>query len=224
MLRFVLRRLLTMVPMILIVLTITFIMVQFAPGSPFSSQRRLPPEIEANLKAKYGFDKPKHIQYIRYMGRLVGFRYEKDGRLTCHAYPDFGDSTKYKDKSVNDIIKEALPVSAVLGFLAYVLALTVGLAMGILAAYKQNAWLDHTANGIAMLGIAVPNFILGPVLVLIFSLTLYWLPPARLEWAFEWGYFRIPTLRTILLPGLTLSALYIAYIARLTRSGLVETL
>ena len=75
-----------------------------------------------------------------------------------------------------------------------------------------------------MLGIAVPNFVLGPVLVLIFSLTLYWLPPARLEWAYEWGYLRIPTLRTLLLPGLTLSALYVAYIARLTRTGLVETL
>ena len=224
MFRFALRRLLTMVPMILIVLTVTFIMVQLAPGSPFSSQRRLPPEIEANLKAKYGFDQPKHVQYIRYMGRLLGFKYEKDGRLTWHAYPDFGDSTKYKDKSVNDIIKEALPVSAMLGLIAYVLALTFGLAIGIFAAYKQNTWLDHTANGIAMLGIAVPNFILGPVLVLIFSLTLYWLPPARLEWAFEWGYLRIPTLRSVLLPAVTLSALYIAYIARLTRSGLVETL
>jgi oligopeptide transport system permease protein len=211
-------------PMILIVLTITFIMVQLAPGSPFSSQRRLPPEIEANLKAKYGFDQPKHVQYIRYMGRLLGFRYEKDGRLTWHPYPDFGDSTKYKDKSVNDIIKEALPVSAVLGLIAYVVALAVGLAIGIFAAYKQNTWLDHTANGIAMLGIAVPNFILGPVLVLVFSLTLYWLPPARLEWTFEWGYLRIPTLRSILLPAVALSALYIAYIARLTRSGLVETL
>jgi oligopeptide transport system permease protein len=224
MFRFALRRLLTMVPMILIVLTITFIMVQLAPGSPFSSQRRLPPEIEANLKAKYGFDQPKHVQYIRYMGRLLGFKYEKDGHLTWHAYPDFGDSTKYKDKSVNDIIKEALPVSAMLGLIAYVLALTFGLAIGIFAAYKQNTWLDHTANGIAMLGIAVPNFILGPVLVLIFSLTLYWFPPARLEWAFEWGYLRIPTLRSVLLPAVTLSALYIAYIARLTRSGLVETL
>jgi oligopeptide transport system permease protein len=158
------------------------------------------------------------------MGRLLGFRYEKDGRLTWQPYPDFGDSTKYKDKSVNAIIKEALPVSAVLGLMAYVLALVIGLALGIFAAYKQNTWLDHTANGIAMLGIAVPNFILGPVLVLVFSLTLYWLPPARLEWAFEWGYLRIPTLRTILLPAVTLSALYIAYIARLTRSGLIETM
>jgi oligopeptide transport system permease protein len=222
--RFALRRLLLMLPMVFIVLTITFIMVQIAPGSPFSSQRRLPPEIEANLKVKYGFDKPKHIQYIRYMGRLLGFKYESNGRLTWHPYPDFGDSTKYKDKSVNAIIKEALPVSAVLGLLAYILALGVGLAVGIFAAYKQNTWLDYMTNGIAMLGVAIPNFILGPVLVLIFSLTLYWLPPARLEWAFEWGYLRIPTLRTILLPTVTLSALYIAYIARLTRSGLVETL
>src|SRR5581483_3522900 len=114
--RFVFRRVLLMLPMVIIVLTVTFMMVQIAPGSPFSSQRRLPPEIEANLKAKYGFDKPKHIQYIRYMGRLLGFKYEPDGRITWHAYPDFGDSTKSKDKSVNAIIKEALPVSAVLGF------------------------------------------------------------------------------------------------------------
>jgi oligopeptide transport system permease protein len=222
--RFVFRRLLLMLPMVFIVLTITFIMVQIAPGSPFSTQRRLPPEIENNLKAKYGFDKPRHIQYIRYMGRLLGFKYENNRGLTWHPYPDFGDSTKYKDKSVNAIIKEALPVSAVLGFMAYVLALVIGLAVGIFAAYKQNTWFDHAANGIAMLGVAVPNFILGPVLVLLFSLTLYWLPPARLEWAFEWGYLRIPTPRTVLLPVVTLSALYIAYIARLTRSGLVETL
>ena len=114
--RFVFRRLLLMLPMVLIVLTITFIMVQIAPGSPFSSQRRLPPEIEKNLKAKYGFDKPKHVQYIRYMGRLLGFKYESNGRLTWHPYPDFGDSTKYKDKSVNAIIKEALPVSALRSF------------------------------------------------------------------------------------------------------------
>jgi oligopeptide transport system permease protein len=225
MLRFALRRLLIMVPMVFIVLTITFIMVQMAPGSPFSSQRRLPPEIEANLKAKYGFDQPKHIQYIRYMARLLGFRYDgATSSYTWHPYPDFGDSTKYKDKTVNEIIKEALPVSAVLGLIAYVFALAVGLALGIVAAWKQNTWVDYGSSGIAMLGVAVPNFILGPVLVLMFSLTLYWLPPARMEWAFEWGYLRIPTLRTVLLPAVTLSALYIAYIARLTRGGLVETL
>jgi oligopeptide transport system permease protein len=223
MIRFVLCRLLLMLPMVLIALTVTFVMVQMAPGSPFSSRRRLPPEIEANLKAKYGFDQPKLVQYARFMARLVGFRYDGGTRdYHWQKYPDFGDSTKYKDKPVNQMIKEALPVSAVLGLFAYALALTIGLGLGVLAAYKQNTWIDHSANAIAMFGIAVPNFVLGPVLV--FSLTLYWLPPARLEWAYEWGYLRIPTLRTVLLPALTLAALYIAYIARLTRSGLVETL
>src|SRR5437868_6729166 len=96
--RFVLRRLLLMLPMVLVALTVTFVMVQMAPGSPFSSQRRLPPEIEANLKAKYGFDQPKLIQYTRYMGRLVGFRYVDQRGYRWQGYPDFGESTKYKDK------------------------------------------------------------------------------------------------------------------------------
>jgi oligopeptide transport system permease protein len=212
-------------PLVFVVLTITFIMVQMAPGSPFSTQRRLPPEIEANLKAKYGFDQPKLTQYIRYMGRLVGITYNRDAKAwTWHPYPDFGDSTKYKDKTVNQIIKEALPVSAVLGIIAYLVAMIVGLAAGIVAAYRQNTWVDHLTTGVAMLGVSIPNFVLGPLLVTIFSLTLYWFPPARMEWAVEWGYLRIPTLRTVVLPVITLSAVYVAYIARLTRSGMIETL
>src|SRR5438128_7960327 len=168
MIRFISRRLLLMLPMVFVALTVTFVMVQMAPGSPFSSQRRLPPEIEANLKAKYGFDQPKLTQYVRYMGRLIGFTYSREAKsFTWHPYPDFGDSTKYKDKTVNQIIKEALPVSAVLGLLAYVLAAILGLSAGILTAYKQNTWIDHLTTGIAMLGVAVPNFVLGPVLVLL---------------------------------------------------------
>jgi oligopeptide transport system permease protein len=225
MFRFVLKRLVVMAPMVLLVLTITFIMVNLAPGSPFSSQRRLPLEIETNLKAKYGFDQPKWKQYTRYMGRLLGFTYNSTTqRYSWHPYPDFGDSTKYKDRTVNEIIKEALPVSAVLGLTAYLMALLLGLALGILSAVKQNSWLDYVATGLATLGVSVPNFILGPLLVTLFSLTLYWLPPARMEWVAEWGYLKIPTLRTLALPAITLSALYIAYIARLTRGGLVETL
>jgi oligopeptide transport system permease protein len=225
MLRFALRRLLIMAPLVFVVLTITFVMVQMAPGSPFSSQRRLPPEIEANLKAKYDFDQPRFTQYIRYMGRLAGFTYSRETKSWAwHPYPDFGDSTKYKDKTVNQIIKEALPVSAVLGLIAYLLAAAVGLGAGILAAYKQNSWVDYTATGLSTLGVCIPNFVLGPLLVTIFSLTLYWFPPARMEWAAEWGYLRIPTLRSVALPAITLSAVYIAYIARLTRTGMVETL
>src|SRR3954462_5812756 len=137
MLRFAFRRLLVMGPLVFVVLTITFVMVQMAPGSPFSSQRRLPPEIEANLKAKYGFDQPRFTQYCRYMGRLVGFTWSREANSwTWHPYPDFGDSTKYKDKTVNQIIKEALPVSAVLGILAYILAMLVGLIAGMIAAYR----------------------------------------------------------------------------------------
>jgi len=225
MFRFALRRLLFIGPLVFVVLTITFIMVQVAPGSPFSSQRRLPPEVEANLKAKYGFDQPPLTQYLRYMGRLIGFTYERQAKTwTWQPYPDFGDSTKYKDKSVNQIIKEALPVSAVLGLLAYLLAAVGGLIAGILAAYKQNTWVDHAATGFAVLGVSIPNFVLGPLLVTIFSLTLYWFPPARMDWAAEWGYLRIPTLRSALLPVITLASVYVAYIARLTRGGMVETL
>src|SRR5436305_13262630 len=103
MIRFILRRLLLIVPMVFVALTVTFVMVQMAPGSPFSSQRRLPPEIEANLKAKYGFDQPKLTQYTRYMARQVGLRYEAQRDYRCQGYSDFGDSTKYKDKSANQI-------------------------------------------------------------------------------------------------------------------------
>src|SRR5437868_6978229 len=132
MIRFILRRLLLIVPMVFVALTITFVMVQMAPGSPFSSQRRLPPEIEANLKAKYGFDQPKLTQYFRYMGRLAGFTYSRETKSWIwHPWPDFGDSTKYKDKSVNQIIREALPVSAILGLLAWLVASIFGLAAGI---------------------------------------------------------------------------------------------
>lgn len=225
MLRFVLRRLLVMGPLVFLALTITFVMVQMAPGSPFSSQRRLSDEVLKNLNAKYGFDQPKFVQYYRYVGRLIGFTYNREVQhWVWHPYPDFGDSTRYKDKTVNQIIKEALPVSAVIGLMAYALALVVGLVAGVLAACRQNTWVDYLCSVFGMLGTAIPNFILGPLLVTIFSLTLYWFPPARLDWWLEWGYLRIPTIQSAILPVITLSAVYIAYVMRLARSGMVETL
>jgi len=225
MIRFLLRRLIILGPMVLLVLTITFFLVSLAPGSPFSSERRLAPEIEANLNAKYGFDQPRWKQYVRFLGRLAGFEYDLyTHKYTWNVYPDFGDSTRYKDRRVNDIILEALPVSAILGITAYLIALGIGLTFGIVSSLRQNSWLDHLTMTGAMLGISIPNFVLGPLLVLLFSLTLYLFPPARLEWAFEWGYFRIPTLRSLFLPAITLSAVYIAYIARLTRAAMLETL
>ena len=214
-----------MVPLVMLVLTITFFMVSLAPGSPFSKERRLPPEIEASLNAKYGFDQSRWTQYTRFMGRTLGFTYDAQSQgYSWHPYPDFGDSTKYRDRRVNDIIMEALPVSIVLGLTAYLIALALGLTTGVLSSLKPNSLLDYTTMSSAMLGVSVPNFVLGPLLVIIFSLTIYWFPPARMEWAVEWGYLRIPTLKTIVLPALTLAALYVAYIARMTRSGMLETL
>src|SRR5678809_1263986 len=128
---------------------------------------------------------------------------------------DFGTSLRYEGQSVNTIIRRSLPVSAAVGILAYLLALIVGITAGSIAALKQNSKWDYGSMALAMLGISVPNFVLGPILVLVFSLALYWLPPSR------WGGF--PS-RNLILPVLTLSAIYMAYIARLTRAGMLEVL
>lgn len=225
MIGYVLRRILILIPVLIAVVTLTFFMVNLAPGSPFSSPKKLPPEVLANLKAKYGFDQPRAVQYARYMARLAGFTYHSETHgYTFRPIPDFGDSIKYKGRTVNEIIGEALPVSAVLGIAAYTIAMLFGLAGGIIAALRPNSWIDRVTSLMTMLGVSVPSFVLGPVLVVAFSLTLYWLPPARLEWWWEWGIIRIPTLSSLILPAITLSVVYISYIARMTQSGLRETL
>jgi oligopeptide transport system permease protein len=173
------------------------VLIRVAPGNFYSSEKTLPPAIEENIKRKYGLDKPWYQQYLIMMGNVIR--------------GDFGDSLKYQGESVNDIIWRHLPYSATIGFLAYLVALIVGLLAGIVAALKQNSAFDYGSMAIAMLGLSVPNFVLGPILVLVFALGLYWLPPAR------WG--GIPNL---ILPVLTLAAIYMAYIARLTRAGMLE--
>ncbi|HEY0079094.1 MAG TPA: ABC transporter permease subunit [Pyrinomonadaceae bacterium] len=198
---FIIRRLLVTVPMVLIVVTLTWGLIRLAPGNFYTSEKKLPPAVEKNLREKYGLDQPWYVQYFKMIGNVV--------RL------DFGTSLKYESESVNDILKRTLPVSATLGLLAYLVALVLGIAAGTLAALRQNSRLDYASMALAMLGISLPNFVLGPLLVLVFSLTLYWLPPAR------WGGF--PSWNLVL-PVLTLSALYSAYIARLTRSGMLEVL
>lgn len=201
MLRFIIRRLLITVPMILIVITLTWGLVRLAPGNFYTGEKPLPKEIENNIRAKYGLDKPWYVQYGKMMSHIA--------RL------DFGDSLKYEGKSVNTIILTSLPVSAAIGIVAYLLALVVGVTFGSVAALKQNSAWDYASMALAMLGISIPNFVLGPLLVLIFSLTLYWLPPSRWQ-----GFFS----RNIILPVFTLSAIYMAYIARLTRAGMLEVL
>jgi oligopeptide transport system permease protein len=231
MLRFIIRRLLITIPTVLIIITLTWGLIRLAPGNFYSGEKRIPPAIEKNIRAKYGLDKPWYVQYGRVMVRIFGFHLvqeqdesgngavDADGKpvmkYAWRPYPDFGDSLTYPGQSVNQILVRALPVSAALGLLAYLLALIVGLVAGTLAALKQNSRLDYASMALAMLGISVPNFVIGPLLVLLFSLTLYWLPPARWGGILSWN---------IILPVLTLSAIYMAYIARLTRSGMLEVL
>ena len=201
MFRFIARRLIVTVPMVLIVITLTWGLIRLAPGNFYAGEKKLPASIEKNIKAKYGLDKPWYVQYGKMMWNIV--------RL------DFGNSLKYENETVNEILLRTLPVSATLGICAYLIALVVGVFFGTLAALKPNSKLDYISMALAMLGISLPNFVLGPLLVLVFSLTLYWLPPAR------WGGF--PSWNLIL-PVLTLSAIYMAYIARLTRAGMLEVL
>jgi oligopeptide transport system permease protein len=201
MFRFIIRRLLVTLPMVLVVITLTWALIRLAPGNFYASERKLPPAIEKNIRAKYGLDEAWYVQYGHVMRNILSL--------------DFGNSLKYETETVNEILRRTLPVSAAIGTCAYLLALLVGMTLGTVAALKQNSKLDYAAMGLSMLGISMPNFVLGPILVLIFSLSLYWLPPAR------WGGF--PSWNLVL-PVLTLSAIYMAYIARLTRAGMLEVL
>jgi oligopeptide transport system permease protein len=201
MFRFIVRRLIVTVPMVLIVITLTWALIRLAPGNFYASERKLPPAIEKNIKAKYGLDQPWYVQYGRVMSNIL--------RL------DFGNSLRYENETVNEVLRRTVPVSAAIGACAYLLALLVGITLGTIAALKQNSKIDYGAMTLTMLGISFPNFVLGPILVLVFALSLYWLPPAR------WNGF--PS-RNLILPVLTLSAIYMAYIARLTRAGMLEVL
>ena len=201
MLRFIIRRVIVIVPMLFIIVSLTWVLVRLAPGNFYTDEKKLAQAIENNLRDKYGLDRPWHVQYRRVLWNIARF--------------DFGTSMKYEGQTVNQILLRALPVSAALGLSAYVLALLVGITLGTFAALRQNSWIDHASMVIAMMGISIPNFVLGPLLVLLFSVTLFWFPPAL------WDGF--PS-RSIVLPALTLSAIYIAYIARLTRSGMLEVL
>ena len=202
MLPFIIRRLLVTIPTILVVITLTWGLIRLAPGNFYSGEKRLPAAIEKNIREKYGLDKPWYQQYGKTMWDIL-------------RHGDFGTSLKYQGQSVNMIIARSLPVSATIGILAYLLALVVGIIAGSIAALKQNSRSDYASMALAMLGISIPNFVLGPILVLVFSLSLYWLPPSR------WGGF--PS-RNLILPVLTLSGVYMAYIARLTRAGMLEVL
>jgi len=197
--KFILRRIFFSIPVIFLVATTTFFILRLAPGGPFLSERAIPPEIQANLQAKYGLDQPLLVQYGRYMRSLL--------RL------DLGPSYKYPERTVNDIIREGFPVSLQLGLAALVIALLLGIPAGVFAAFKHRGFLDRMTMSIVMVGISIPTFVVGPMLIFVFSLTLYWFPPAL------WGE---PS--QLVLPAITLALPYSVYIARLTRSEMLEIL
>lgn len=197
MLGFIVRRILGLIPTLLVIVVASFLVVRLAPGSPFSSERGIPREVLVELNAKYGFDLPLHEQLSRYLVGLL--------------HGDLGLSTKYPQRTVNEIIALGFPATLQLAAVALSWALFVGIIAGVVGAVRQNTGWDHSLMTLAMLGISVPSFVLGPLLVLIFALTFYLLPPGG------WGGFR-----HLILPGLTLGSYYAAYVARLTRAGMLE--
>jgi oligopeptide transport system permease protein len=193
-------RLLGLIPTLLVLITIAFFLIRLAPGGPFDSEKILPPEIRANLEAKYHLDEPLLKQYFRYLGQIITL--------------DFGPSFQYKDWTVNELIARGFPVSLTIGGMAMLLAFFLGTLIGIVAAMKQNSAVDYSLMGVAMLGISIPNFVVAPLLILVVAVFAGWLPAGGWDWSVE----------RMVLPVLTLALPVIAYIARLTRGSMIEVL
>ncbi|WP_136255508.1 oligopeptide ABC transporter permease OppB [Onishia niordana] len=201
MLRYTLKRLLQAIPTLLIVITLSFFLMHLAPGGPFDGERQLPPEIEANLMANYHLDEPVWKQYLNYMGNLL--------------QGDLGPSFKYKDFSVTELVAQGFPVSLELGIWAVGLALLIGLPLGVIAALRRNSTIDYLVMGTALAGVAIPNFVIAPLLALVFGVFLGWLPVGG------WNEGAWPNL---VLPVVALSIQQIAYIARMMRASMIEVL
>lgn len=197
--RYLFKRLLEFIPVLFAIITLTFFLVRVAPGGPFDADKRVSPEAQKRLEQYYKLDRPLYRQYVDYLGGVLK--------------GDLGPSFKKSSRSVSEWILLRLPVSLELGAYGLLVALALGLGAGILAAMRPNGPLDHGPMTLAMVGICVPNFVLGPLLVLVFASVLGWLPVAG---------WRSPADR--ILPSLTLGAMYAAYIARLTRAGMLEVL
>ncbi|MDX2188043.1 MAG: ABC transporter permease [Opitutaceae bacterium] len=199
MLRFLFNRALQSVIALWVIVTLTFFMVRFVPGGPFTAEKAVTPEIEANLKAHYGLDKPMHVQYLSYLGKVL--------------QGDLGPSFKYASRTVNEIIGEKFPTSVQLGLCSLAVALSIGVPLGVLAAVKRNTWADYLASTVGMLGISIPTFVVGPLAVLFFAIHLGWFNAS--------GWFEP---RDRVLPSLVLGFAYAAPILRLTRGGMLEVL
>ena len=194
------QRLLGLIPTLLMLITVAFFLIRVAPGGPFDAEKTLPPEIEANLNAKYHLDEPLLQQYFRYLGQI--------------AVLDFGPSFQYKDWTVNELIAQAYPVSLTVGLAAMILAFFLGTLLGIAAALRQNTPVDYSLMGFAMLGISIPNFVIAPILILLLAVYAGWLPAGGWDWS----------IASMVLPVVTLALPVTAYIARLTRGSMIEVL
>lgn len=200
MLSFIIRRILAAIPVLFLVILITFVLVRLAPGGPFDEERKVPPQVLENLNKRYHLDDPIHVQFFTYVGNLL--------------QGDFGPSYKYPNRSVTEIISSGAPVTIELGIYALIFAVIIGGVAGVFAALKPNTWRDYTPMSIAMIGICVPSFVLGPFLVLVFGIWFDILPVSG------WG----STPFDKILPAITLGSTYAAYVARLGRAGMLEVM
>lgn len=201
MLSYIIKRIGQAIPTLLIVITVSFFLMHVAPGGPFDGERQLPPEIEHNLEVAYHMDEPLWEQYLRYLNGIL--------------HGDFGPSFKYKDFSVTQLIWQGFPVSLKLGAWAMLVALIVGLPLGIIAAIRRNTFIDYLVMGVALFGIAVPSFVIAPILALVFGVILAWLPA---------GGWNDGAFSSMVLPVLALALSQVAAIARLMRAAMIEVL
>ncbi len=202
MLNYVIKRVLVAIPTLLILIAISFVLMHAAPGSPFTQERPLPPQVLANIEAKYGLDQPLWKQMADYtLGIVTRF--------------DFGPSFVYKDRTVNEIIAQGFPITLTYGFYSFAIAVLVGVSLGTVAAVRKNTWIDYLAVGASIGAQVLPNFVMAPLLVIVFTLWLGWLPGGGWSGG-QWQY--------LVMPVIALSTSYMASIARITRSSMLEVL
>lgn len=199
MLKYIIKRIFSSIITVWVIVTLTFILMHAIPGGPFASEKNIPPEVEAMINAKYNLDKPLVWQYGHYLGNLVKF--------------DLGPSLKYKGRTVNDLINDGISTSAQLGLVAVMLALFLGVPLGITSALKQGKWQDNFVMFLSILGITIPSFVLATLLLYFFSFKLDWFPSLR------WG-----TWKHFVLPAIALAGSPTALISRLTRSSLLDVI
>lgn len=215
---FIIRRLLYSIPVLFMIVLVTFALARMLPGGPFDrvGDRSLPESIRQNLEAKYGLDKPTPIQFIDYVRDVLR--------------GDLGPSYSYRGRSVNQIMAESFPVSLQLGLLSILLAVLIGIPAGVISALRQNTWMDYSSSFIAILGVSIPNIVLGPLLIYLFAVKLGWLPAAR--WGANYTQFHFWLLPPMtanfwehaILPTIALGTAFSATFARLTRASLLQTI